>query len=70
MPMPKNLIPKKQLKVYVPEDLYAQIQLLLFDPITESTRRGALSALVESLLRSWLREQQELANGRETSKSS
>ncbi len=59
MPRAKSAIEKKQIKGYISADLKAQIDLLLYDPVNECTQRGALSDLLETLLRQWIREQQE-----------
>lgn len=47
-------IPNVDWKVRIPSDLAAEVELLLFDPLTENVTYGARSQLLESLLRDWV----------------
>lgn len=53
MPRPKGP-PKVQWAIQIPEDLAAQIELLLTDPVRGEPPRGVKSDLVVSLLHEWL----------------
>ena len=48
-----HAVPKEMLRVYVDSELLLRIRLRFTDPLREKTRFGALSTLVESLLREW-----------------
>lgn len=56
--MPKQR-PEKlaKIKVSLPASLLAQVDIHFFDPVTGKPRYGARSALIERLLRKWVREQ-------------
>jgi hypothetical protein len=59
MPRPKRTIPAKSRNVRIPEDLDAQVQLLLMNPRTGSVKYGKWSQLIEALLRRWVAEQRQ-----------
>lgn len=44
-------------QISLPETLAARVELALFDPVRGRREYGALSQLIESLLREWLRNQ-------------
>ena len=49
--------PRVAWKVYLPQNLAAEIELLLLDPMREKIRYGARNELLERLLREWILEQ-------------
>jgi hypothetical protein len=54
MPRPANGDPPKKLTVNLPLSLVTQLEFHLFDPMTRKREYGALSTLIEALLRQWL----------------
>jgi len=40
--------------ISIPIEVIARVRLLLFNPVTQRTRYGALSNLITNLLRDWL----------------
>ena len=49
--------PRVAWKVYLPQQLAAQVELLLLDPMREKVKYGARNELLEGLLRDWILEQ-------------
>ncbi len=47
----------KNLKISLPGDLIAELNLKFFDPTAGAPRYGARSALIENLIRDWLRKE-------------
>jgi len=43
-----------QWKVTIPSDLAAEVELLLFDPLTGKPQYGGRAKLLEALLREWV----------------
>lgn len=56
MPRPRLPYFRAFLKVSLPAELLAEVQLLLEDPLTKKPRYGAQAKLIEALLRNWLAE--------------
>lgn len=56
MPRRKLTVPKVRWDVYVSEDLAAQVELRLMNPLTQRAKFGARGELVEQLLREWVRD--------------
>ena len=59
--MPRNVQtsePQEQIQARIPTSLAAEVRARLQDPIRRRTRYGAMSELIEQLLRQWLKEQQ------------
>lgn len=54
---PRNKVPRIKWDVYIRQDLAAQIELLLADPMRERVKYGARGELIESLLEEWLQKQ-------------
>lgn len=54
MPRQKSEYLRADLKVSVPAALAAEVNLLLEDPLTRRRKYGALSKLIEALLKNWL----------------
>ena len=48
---------RSDIKASIPAALAAEVDLLLEDPLTKRRKYGALSKLLESLLRNWLADQ-------------
>ena len=46
-----------QWKLYLPETIAAEVELLLLDPLRDRVKYGARNELVEKLLRKWLEDQ-------------
>lgn len=57
MPRPRHEVRPHDWKLSVPQDLAAEVDLLLWDPVAQKPRYGGRSALVTQLLRRWLSEQ-------------
>jgi hypothetical protein len=57
-----NAVPSVEWKLYLPEDLAAEVSLLLEDPLREKMRYGARGELMESLLRKWVEEKRKEMN--------
>lgn len=55
---PPNATSKRQVTIYIDEDVANSIELLFLDPLTHRIRYGARNALITQLLRSWLRRKQ------------
>lgn len=51
--------PPINVTVSIPESLNAKVELLLYDPVLRKPRYGGRSALIQSLLRKWIAEQQK-----------
>lgn len=51
-----RLSPRREVHIYIPEDLMSRVDRALYNPVFEERRLGALSALFSSLLRKWLEE--------------
>lgn len=49
--------PRVAWKIYLPQSLAAQIELLLLDPMREKVKYGARNELLEQLLRDWFERQ-------------
>lgn len=58
MPRPKLITPNVPWKVHIPEDLAAQVEILLADPMTGRRKYSVRNELITRLLREWLSEQQ------------
>ena len=58
MSYPRRAEPSEQLNVNISASVLADVRSRLQDPLTRRTRYGAMNELVESLLRHWLKEQQ------------
>lgn len=54
MPRPRSEYLRADLKVSLPAALVAEVNLLLEDPLTHRRKYGALSRLIEALLKDWL----------------
>lgn len=54
MPRPPNIIPSTRWSISLPEDLAAEIELVLADPLTNKVTYATRSKLLETLLRQWL----------------
>lgn len=52
-----RLTPRQHIELSLDEILLAKVQLQLFDPVTETVPKGAISFLVNMLLREWLERQ-------------
>ena len=59
MPRPKLTTPKVLWRIRIPEDLAAEVDLLLFDPVTGNPRYGSKAQLMEQLLRDWVEDQKQ-----------
>lgn len=61
MGRPPLAIPRTQISVQVSDDVLAEVKLLLMDPTRQrwTTKHGALTNLVDSLLRAWVEEQRK-----------
>lgn len=55
MPKRKNGVTTKQLNVIIPEDLWLKVKILLADPRFGRTKYGAMSNLIERLLRDYIK---------------
>ena len=51
---PRAEIPRKSRIVYLPEDLNAEVDLLLMDPLKQKIQYGSFTNLIERLLREWV----------------
>jgi metal-responsive CopG/Arc/MetJ family transcriptional regulator len=49
-------VPRVAWKCYIPEDLAAEVDLLLMDPLRAKAEYGARSELLIQLLRAWMAE--------------
>lgn len=56
MPRPR-LSPRREIHLYLPEELMARADLLLANPLLGRRRHGSLNTLFTTLLRDWLAEQ-------------
>jgi hypothetical protein len=61
-------MPTKSRICYLPEDLSAEVDMLLADPLKQKVMYGSFSSLVSTLLRQWVDErrvevQKEVSNG-------
>lgn len=59
MARPRKTIPSEEQKLHIPIDVLADVRLLLYDPLRQRTRTGAISELVTELLRAWVAKQRE-----------
>lgn len=57
MPRPRSEYIRADIKASLPAPLAAEVNLLLEDPLTRRRKYGALSKLIEALLRDWLARQ-------------
>lgn len=55
-------MPTKSRICYIPEDLSAEIDMLLADPLKQKVMYGSFSALVSTLLRQWVDERRKEIN--------
>ena len=55
--------PRVAWKIYLPQQLAAQVELLLLDPMREKVKYGARNELLEGLLRDWLERQKAVVAG-------
>lgn len=67
MARPKLRIPRIQWSIMIQQPLAAEVELLLYDPKTETTKLGARSKLIESLLRDWVDSQRKQSQSEENS---
>jgi len=51
-------IPKRELRLFIPEYLYNEIQVLLLDPFTMKPKYGEISKVGERLFTHWVKEVQ------------
>jgi len=47
---------KREVRFFIPEKLYKEICLILQDPFTGKTRKGAISIVGEQLFAEWVRQ--------------
>lgn len=59
MPRPRLTDRPKQFNVQLPESLYAKLRVELYSELEGRVPHGALSELVQSLVRNWLIERGE-----------
>ena len=57
LPRPRSEYIRADVKVSLSAPLAAELNLALIDPLTQRRKYGALSKLVEALLRQWLADQ-------------
>jgi hypothetical protein len=58
----KREIPYERISnIAVPRETYAQVRLLLLDPVTKKVKWGAMSQLVTRLLQDWVDKQRVTA---------
>lgn len=57
MPRPRNEIRPHDWKLSIPQDLAAEVDLLLWDPVMQKPKYGGRSSLIADLLRLWLEAQ-------------
>lgn len=51
-----NKEPSEAITIRIPQPLFIEVKTLLLDPKSGRTKYGAMSSLVERLLREWLRD--------------
>lgn len=56
---PRNVEPRREIELSLPAPLCAQVDARLHDPYTQKARYGGWSSLVTSLLRDWLKQEQQ-----------
>lgn len=59
MPRPRHEVRPHDWKLSIPQDLAAEVDLRLWDPVLQKPRYGGRSELVTTLLRQWLAAQQD-----------
>ena len=59
MGRPRHSVRPHDWKLSIPQDLAAEIDLQLWDPILQKPKYGGRSELVTALLRRWLSEQRD-----------
>jgi metal-responsive CopG/Arc/MetJ family transcriptional regulator len=57
LPRPRHEVRPHDWKLSIPQDLAAEVDLLLWDPVLQKPRYGGRSELVTQLLRGWLEQQ-------------
>jgi hypothetical protein len=62
--------PKELITARLPEQLFVDVKLLLADPVTGRVRYGAMSKLVERLLREWVDQQRQISVTKTTMETS
>lgn len=63
MPRPKKAIPTTPVRLHLPTDLMAQVNLSLYSELEGRIPYNALAKVVEEQLRNWVKAQQRAADG-------